>query len=65
MERRLAREAIVVTRDLTTTFAELGEDERVSCLLEDTADWIQRMSFGAETSRFFAELRRTSAIASS
>lgn len=60
VERRLAREAIVVTRDLIKTLAELGENERASNLLEETAGWIRGMNFGSETSRFFDELRAAS-----
>jgi tetratricopeptide (TPR) repeat protein len=63
VERRLAREAIVVTRDLVRTLEELGERDRASCLLDETADWLQRMGFGLETSQFFAELRATSSAA--
>jgi tetratricopeptide (TPR) repeat protein len=63
VERRLAREAIVVTRDLAKAFTEAGEAARASCLLDETADWLQRMGFGLETSQFFAELRATSSAA--
>src|SRR5262249_11090776 len=52
IERRLAREAIVVTRDLAQTFEHLGESERASSLRTETASWLQRMNFGSETSRF-------------
>ncbi len=57
VERRLAREAIVVTRDLVRTLAEIGEGERASSLLEETAEWMRGMSFGPETWQFFDELR--------
>jgi tetratricopeptide (TPR) repeat protein len=57
VERRLAREVIVVTGDLARTLEEMGERERASYLLEDTADWIEHGSFGPEMTRFFAELR--------
>jgi len=51
---------IVVTLDLSKALAEAGETQRAAYLLDDTAEWIQRESFGPETARFFAELRGTS-----
>lgn len=64
IERRLAREAIVVTHDLAKALTEAGEAKRASDLLEDTALWIQRGGFGPEVERFFSELRAASAAAS-
>jgi len=55
----------VVTGDLARTLEEMGEREQASRLLDDTAQWLQRASFGPEMSRFFAELRATSSPASS
>jgi tetratricopeptide (TPR) repeat protein len=60
MDRRLAREAVLATSHLARTLEELGERERAACLFDETAEWIQRMSFGPETSQFFAELQRKS-----
>ncbi|HEY8019847.1 MAG TPA: tetratricopeptide repeat protein [Thermoanaerobaculia bacterium] len=58
IERRLAREAIVVTRDLMRTFEHLGEGGKAAILREETASWLQSMKFGAEASRFFQELQQ-------
>jgi tetratricopeptide (TPR) repeat protein len=60
IERRLAREAIVVTHDLAKALGEAGEAERAAGLLNETAEWIQRGSFGPEVTSFYSELRDAS-----
>ncbi len=59
VERKLAREAIVVTRDLVRTLEDLGEKQEAWTLLDETAAWIRQMTFGPATRQFFDELCAT------